>query len=271
MAGKPLELRISFEGNVPGLAEERLSIAAFAEPLSRLLRAYRRIASGLISDALDRPGYGERGGKYADEAARIDLELEQVTANSPLALSFACTIAEPGPQISFLQPDVLERAGKMLLDDIEAEGSEQLRHARVREYLESLPIGLTRQSYDLRRNGQSIRTVELSTVQLAKPPQDLPTLVSVSGELVGAAFPPAASEIKIKHEGGTLSVSATPEQVDRAIEMRHQILRALAVRGKGARLLRLGAASEPEPSTSRAEVVSRIDTKWADLLKRLAQ
>ena len=58
-----LQLRITFDGTAPGLAEHRLSVTAFVEPLGRLVAAYRRIASGVLSDMLDAPEYGRGGGK----------------------------------------------------------------------------------------------------------------------------------------------------------------------------------------------------------------
>jgi hypothetical protein len=68
-------LRVLFDGPAPSLVAHRLSIGAFADPLKQLLRAFRRIASGLVSDALGDPGYGRRGGRYTKEAESLDLAI----------------------------------------------------------------------------------------------------------------------------------------------------------------------------------------------------
>src|SRR5262249_27261476 len=127
-------LKISFIGEVPGLPEERLSVAAFARPLALLLQAYRRIASGLIRDALRKRNYGRRGGKYAERAATIDLELSSLTHESPLTLEFQCTAKEVRANQMELFDDILDRAGVVLLDAIKAESAGHLHQYAVRYY-----------------------------------------------------------------------------------------------------------------------------------------
>lgn len=269
---KPLELHISFEGNAPGLSDQRLSIDAFAPALLRLLRAYRRIASGLLRDALDRPGYGERGGTYAEEAKGLDLELIRITHRSPVHLEFACTVRETGPQMMLFQNNgLLERAGLQLLDSIEAESHQQLRHARVREYLEVLPRELTRQKYELRRGHKAIKSVDLPTVVLAHAPEELPYLVNLEGEVAGVGFEPGPLEIRIKQDGSITTLSANSRQVEQALNLRHQRIRALAVRRKTFRLLRLERIDQPARIPQSEEIIADLDDRWGELLKRLAK
>jgi hypothetical protein len=78
-----VKLEVRFEGTAPGLPEHRLSLGAFGKALDQLLATYRRIASGMITNALDEPGYGMSGGKYAKEAERLDLELEAIRVDRP--------------------------------------------------------------------------------------------------------------------------------------------------------------------------------------------
>ena len=76
--GVRVELEITYDGNEPGLSEHRLSLSSFAEPLRLLLSALQRTASGIVSQALEDPDYGSRGGKLATDAKLLDLELEGV-------------------------------------------------------------------------------------------------------------------------------------------------------------------------------------------------
>ncbi len=271
MAADDLKLTISFEGSAPGLPDERLSIGAFGDALQKLLRAYRRIASGLIRDALGKPGYGEKGGSYANEAKALDLELAQLTHNSPLSLDFVCTVHDPGPQMPLFHSGLLEKAGVILLESIEAEGKQELRHARVREFLQALPVGITRQTYKLRRGSKPLQEVVLQDVSIAQPPAEMSSLVAFDGDVVGVGFDPGTTEVKLKHHGTTNTFPAAEGQVESALKLRANAVRALALRGKRQRLLRLGAAGEKTEPRSFDEIVKSIDEKWGPLLERLAK
>jgi hypothetical protein len=65
----PTELKIEWEGVAPGLADKRLSLSAFGEPLTILLAALRRIASNLVGDALEEKNVG----RFTNAARQLDI------------------------------------------------------------------------------------------------------------------------------------------------------------------------------------------------------
>ena len=138
-----IELHALFDGHVPGLSEHRLSLGAFAEPLKMLLFALQRTASGLLSAAIDTPGYGTKGGKLAIEAKQLDLELLSMNLGCVEA-HFACTThSGPGSQMP-LMDGLAAQAVERLVRDIDAEAKGTLRNAAARKFLEALPAGITR-------------------------------------------------------------------------------------------------------------------------------
>jgi len=267
-------LRIVFEGSTPGLPEERLSIAAFARPLALLLKAYRRIASGLVRDALDKKDYGRRGGRYADQVSTFDLELSALTHKSPLALEFQCTARVPSnAQLALFDDGLLGTAAGVLLDAIQAESTGHLRQSAVRHYLQALPEGLERQHYILTGPGGS-REVNVDSVHLGEIQPNLPSLVRFVGVVAGVGFRPGPEEVRLQNDAGQkLTASATGKQVERALELRDQPVTALLLRGPtGDRLLWLKTSSElDQQQWDHREAVERLAKQWDGVLRRLAE
>lgn len=268
-------LRITFDGDFPGLQEGGLSIASFGESMPKLLAAYRRIASGIVSDAIDRPGYGKGGGKYAREAEHIDLELTALTHNSPLTLELRCsarpTDIQPPPMFS---EDLLEDAGKQLLRSIDLESKGQPRNAHVRRYLQSLPKGLRTQAYRLSRNNEEIGKVIVSMVSLVEE-VEWPVFEMIKGSITGVGFEPGNLEVRGKSEDGKTSFSAhaVAPDVEKALLLRGQTVEAVLWREstKKAQLVGIGEVGSRHTITDPEKNKQAIFREWDEALRRLSQ
>jgi hypothetical protein len=267
-------LRITFEGDLPGLEEGGLSIASFGESMPKLLAAYRRIASGIVSDAIDKPGYGKGGGKYAREAEHIDLELTALTHNSPLTVELRCssrpTDSQPRPLYS---EELLEDAGKLLLRSIDLESKGHPRNAHVRRYLESLPKGLRTQSYRLSRNQEELEKVTVSTVSLVEE-VEWPVFDVLKGNITGVGFEPGNLEVRGKSEDGRASfyAHASGVNVEKALKLRGETVEAVLWREGTKKSLLIGIVEAGTRRTIRNPEENRkaILQEWDDALRRLS-
>jgi hypothetical protein len=258
---KIIQLEIVWDGPLPSLMEHRVSLNAFADPLCNLLSAARRIASNMVSDALEPAATG----RLAKAAHQIDIELTGVIGNSG-GVATVMTFQSNNSQQPLFN-DMTENVGTALLDAIDAERQGILKNLGVRKYLQSLPSILTRQSYNLHENGRSIRHFEFGTMALPETPTELPYLMELSGRISGVGFEPW--EVRIKSDETRTIVPATQKQVERALEYRNTEVRALILRhGLKSKLLKLEENSavrfRPDPET-------HIFARWNNLLQRLAQ
>jgi hypothetical protein len=124
--GIATQLRIGWDGDVPGIAEHRLSLASFGEPLALLLAALRRIATQMVSTAVERPKFG----RFADLARLLDIEVTAIEGNST-GIDAVVSFAQP-PNMLPLFGDVAERAVSQLLDTIKLESDGTVRDSAVR-------------------------------------------------------------------------------------------------------------------------------------------
>lgn len=274
-----VELKVTFAGTEPGLSEHRLSLSSFGKPLSLLLRALQRTASGIIAQAVDDPEYGSKGGKLAADAKLLDLELERVDEGSA-APSFVCSTRPPpvpvagqNPiQLSMLQHELAQTAIVRLLNDIKAESSGRLCNAPARRYLASIPSGVTRQQYTATRDGVPIADVSFDTTTLAQLPSDLPRIIRVTGVVTSVGFEPGASFIALKtHKSRTIKCSATPQQVDSAIELRGVDVVSAILDGEKPSLIWLRNIEKAAQSPSIEATLHYANTQWGRTLEALAK
>lgn len=267
------ELDIHYEGAVPGIESHRLSVSAFGQPLFALLTALRRIATQIMSSAIE--GEFPTTGRFADPARNLDIEIVEVNGNSlglRSVISFHTPLQPPQPDLP-IWTDLPERAGVELLNAIERESRGQLANAAVRKYLTALPVGIKRQEYNLHSNGTPIRRIEVGEVKLTQMPNELPFLRRSTGNIVGVGFEPARSEIRVKPDVGAItSAPANDKEVDRALEMRHEKIRILTVHtSKGTRLISLNRASDPSYKFEPEQARKRIFTRWESVLSALSK
>lgn len=149
-------LKIKLNGDTPGLKDHRLSIDAFQGSFDALLKAARRIASGIITQAIDKTDYGTGGGKYAEEASRLDLQLASVGEGSDTQVELVLDVKPPYQKGLLEEHDLIFRVGEEILEAVREESQGKLRNAKIKAYLESLDAGLTSQTYELWRNGRRV-------------------------------------------------------------------------------------------------------------------
>jgi hypothetical protein len=266
-----IELKIVWDGSVPGLREKRVSVASFGEPIKLLLAAYKRIASNMITNAAS---YKEAG-RLKLLAQSLDLEIVELEKSSS-GLHFIATMnLPPGEMIPLFLADIEERASKELLDSVRDESRGLPRNASVRNYLRKLPTGLTKQRYVV-SNGNGPYEVVIDSLNLVDLPSlTLPYLRPFTGVIVGVGFAPGTSEVRVRIEEENLRLMAKAPQVEKAIELRGRDVQGLAViPGVGprqARLLRLTSIDDP-PFRLTPELENKyVFERWDGLLKRLAE
>src|SRR2546428_14159286 len=101
------QLKIRWDGDVPGLAEHRLSVAEFGRSLTLLLTALRRIATQIVGTAVaaEQP---KRGGRFANLARQMDIEVVKIEGNSS---GFDAIVSfYPPPNEMQLFADLVDRA-----------------------------------------------------------------------------------------------------------------------------------------------------------------
>lgn len=261
------DLKIRWEGDVPGIAEKRLSLNAFAKPLELLLAALRRIATQMVSTAIE--GEQPKTGRFANVARWIDIELVDIAHQSTGA--DALVVFHNPPDELNLWGDIPTRATVELLEAIEMESRGQVRNWAVRNYLRELPSTLTHQVYEY-TNGARNKRVEVGSIDLKMLPPDLPVLKELEGYIVGVGFEPGKPEVRIKSETMTTSLSTNELVVDQALKLRHDRVRSLSVHiANRARLIRLSHTSEERPAFTPEAVEEYIFKRWDGLLERLAK
>ncbi|HEX4386049.1 MAG TPA: hypothetical protein VH083_23990, partial [Myxococcales bacterium] len=99
--------------------------------------------------------------------------------------------------------------------------------------------------------------------------------VVIVGHIVGVGFEPGKAEVRLlddKAVARTVSCSATEKQVEQALVLRHEVVRALVIAtGKSHRLLWVRKADAPFGTRDPAIHRERIFGRWDTTLQRLAQ
>ena len=262
------QLKIRYDGDVPGLAEHRLSLNAFGDPLRLLAAALRRIATQMVGSATE--GEHPRTGRFANLARQLDIEIVQIVGNSSGADAIVTFYTPPDELALFA--DLPDRATLELLTAIERESSGQPSNSAVRSYLKSLPLGLHKQSYEFHNNGTMRRRVEIGDMKVTDLPSELPSFREVQGNVVGVGFEPGKSEVRLKSEFGTPIFDAAPEQVEVALSLRKAGVRVFGIQdGRRTRLLRIAPASEPRFEVSKEAIEEHIFKRWSGVFERLAK
>ena len=203
-----VELKIKWDGSAPGLAEKRLSLAAFGEALTILLAGLRRIATNIVGDALEEKS---SKGRFANAARRLDIEITELLKESSgfdSVITFATPIGDTFPLLN-----LAEVAGEQLLDALDSESRGIAKNANIRRYLRALPAGITQQNYSLHQNGTLLRHVSFGEALLPEIPAELPYLARYLGNIVGVGFEPGRPEVRLRTEDRSITLVATSTQM----------------------------------------------------------
>ncbi|MGB8773101.1 MAG: hypothetical protein WCC78_03105 [Terriglobales bacterium] len=264
------ELKVYWNGTAPGLAEHRLSIGAFGQPLNNLLIALRRIATQMVNTAIE--GEYPKVGRLSKVASQLDIEIVSIAQNSS-GVDALVMLHIDSNETPPLFNDLVDRATVELLESIERESKGQASNSAVRTYLKSLPSGVNRQTYAFSDNGHVRKSVDIGDLKFVELMGDLPMLEELAGSIIGVGFDPGKNEVRLKTETNpSASISADPDAVERALTRRHEKVRTLAVRqGTKMRLLSLKKASEPRFRLTSEAVEEHIFKRWYVVLERLAK
>lgn len=271
-----VKLEIAFDGTTPGLEEHRLSLSAFAEPLTLLLAALQRTASAILASASEDPEYGSRGGKLADAAKLLDLELASVEAGSARPV-FVCTARAPSgsqsalPGIDMTRDDLAEAAVERLLRDIDAESAGKPRSASARRYLRSLPPGITSQRYTATSHGKTLVEARFEVAAMAEPTPSLPRLIKVVGDVLGVGFEPGQCIVSVKAGNKAWRCTATSKQVDSAIRLRGAPVELAVLDGEKPSVVWIRALGAPAALPTTDETIEHLHTSWEQTLTVLAR
>ena len=269
-----VELRIAYDGTEPGLAEHRLSLSSFVEPLKHLLTAVQRTGSAILKATVDDPDYGGRGGKLARGAELLDLELVAIERGSAMPMFQAVVRDDPRVEQLALAGvnDLASRVVEKFVRDVEAERNGTSQNASVRRYLKSIPAGVTRQKYTAVADGVVMREAEFSSTKLVEPPSSLPRLVRITGRVTAVGFEPGSPFVVIKRESTSRRYSAEPAMVERAIGLRaEQVTAAVLENPEGPRLLWVRAATDASPDVPFGATADLVQAYWPETMRILAQ
>jgi hypothetical protein len=259
-----ITLKVLFHGTVPGLSEHRLSLGAFAEPLANLLKALRRIANTRVTEALGRNP--SDFGRLPEPVRQLDIELANISEGSSGFVGQITFHTPPGETMPLF--DIADRSANELLEAIDEESRGNLRNAQVRTYLKSIPPGVTRQSYVLSLGEKEIKKVEFGTADLAAEVFGLPYLMEFIGRVTGVGFEPGRNQVRFQMDTGQdVTVGATHEQVDYALENRASPIRVMILESEIRKLLWLQLETD---NPMRLGTESFIFNRWEGLLRRLA-
>lgn len=261
------EIRIHFDGDVAGVEAHRLSISAFGKPLEQFLSALRRTAGQLVSQAVD--SEAPDVGRFNNIARQLDIEIEGIGEGS-IAIKAVLPYRHAEGELP-LFADLPKRAAELLFDGIERESRGETVSGAARRYLRTLPQGLTKQVYEVYEGGKMTKQVQIGSIALSAEPEDLPFLREYAGSIVGIGFEPGKSEVRVKMASAVASIEAVPSDIERALTLRNQPVRVLAVQNtKSSRLLILGSDLRREKPDMR-QAASAIFNRWEAVFAELAK
>jgi hypothetical protein len=260
-----VQIKITFDGEVPGIGDHKLDLASFGAALTILTDGLRRTASGLVNEALEpqkRGPVAKRGDLHVFLGDIGEGSLELVMSVEPPDM--------PGYNFDLVE-DLPARAVKHFLGAVEDESKGALRNSIARKFLRSLPSGLTWQRYEAFSGSTSLVDFKIGTVTLPDEPQDLPVVVRVMARVVGVTFDPTP-EVRLETGETRISFSATTSLVNAAVHLHEEDIMAVGiVTGNKGRLLWLDRPETfPKPPT-KAELSTGLLRRWEGTLERLSR
>jgi hypothetical protein len=113
-----------------------------------------------------------------------------------------------------------------------------------------------------------LREISFGEMDISTLAPELPCLEEYVGKIIGVGFEPGKPEVRIKNDFSSVILTATPKQVDMALELRYSTVRAVSVvQGTVHRLLIIQEANRSIYHSSRQIAVF---DRWHEVLRRLA-
>lgn len=254
------ELRITWKGGVPGIAEGGLSLTHFADSLRLLVKSVQITASQILAGELDNPDYGQHG-SLRKEARGIDVIVSALEHNC-LTLVASGTCDE--------NPALVDQALTTFVRSLEAEAAGKTRSYSVRSYLASLPDDLSSQRYRVSTAGRVLAEVEVGEYHVPKSPRPPHRVRKFLAEV--CAIDLEKETLTLRHDGSKTKFRSNARQVAEAWSLREQAVQACALFAPdGARLMWLKSEASPvAPQTAKERLPFHM-ARWDSLLERLAQ
>ena len=268
--GPGVELSIKWEGDaVPGVQSHRLSIGAFGNALTALLNGLRIQASSIISLAGDNSEYGSKGGRRAKEAGLIDLEISGVRDGS-VAVDFSCVVRPKSSQLELVN-DLPEQCVGQFLDGLDAERLGRTANFGARQFLQALPAKITRQTYVAKCGTRIIREVTFASSSITERLSPMPGMCFAIGTVAALGFD-SEPFVQVRTANAvTGKLSASREQVEHAVALRHEQVQCLYLQGKPQRLLWMRRVNEARPVLDPEQRIEHLHARWGSVMRRLAQ
>lgn len=129
-----------------------------------------------------------------------------------------------------------------------------------------------KQHYEITQNGHVGKVVDITDVNFQELPPTMPSLRESEGNVVAVGFPSGKAVVSVKSESGITNFDAKPEEVEEALNIRKQNVRALGVfDGKKSRLLKIAPASTPRFKMTDDAIEEHIFKRWNGVFARLAK
>jgi hypothetical protein len=259
------QLKIKFGGVVEGLAEHRLELSAFGTSIVALVTALRRVASSLVTEAVE-----HSSGRLA-KGADLRVFLDSIGGGS-----VALNMDVSAPPLAFGQNGALfdelpAKATEKFVRAVEAESKGEMVSAQARKFLRSLPQGVTSQQYEVHSSGVLIYEATIGAFTLPEESEDLPVVLKTMARITGINFDPSL-EVRLDADGAKLNLSANAPLIDRAISLRSELVMIVAtVSGTRGRLLWLDLPDAFPAVLSPEARTNHVLSRWEKTLSELAR
>lgn len=267
---EPVEFRVRFDGTAPGLQQHVLSLAEFGEPLKKMLTALRRLADAAVSDGRR----GHESGHVGKFGRMLDLQLTAIKDGCVNLHFQAATVAGESGTIP---PHLVERTARTFVEAVQYEWNVEAlpRYPAVRAFLDSLPLGVSKQEYEATAGGRTIAKATLDrTAQQVEPAKpSIARTREVAGRITAIVFDAVKGRVTIRDMGGeTFRCSADPDVIDVAARLyRGLVVGRVLFADDHRRLLTIRAEGKPPVVPAPSERQEHIFRKWDHTLRKLAE
>jgi len=253
-----VEVVIEFDGKTPGINSKTLSLQEFGRSLKPLLSAVRGSAARLILDEVP----PKRIGHVAEV---VDLRLSDIDEGS-LKLTFIIAVTAAS---QFFGTNDEKEIAAAFLKDVKAYSSGLLEDTRMRNYMETLPRGVSHvyRGYD---NGEEIDTAVVGAEVVKTKAQ--PSLRVVDCKVDAVRVKEGKEKVAFKDaEGEAIHCVASAPLIEKAFALRHDPVSAtILFKPNGNVLIAVRRSGSFVPKSDAERLAYTLKT-WDGTLRRLAE